>query len=252
MKVFIIDNDQTFINNIEKSLKEYNPDIKVLGKLDSAKKSLQWFQAHENPDLVFMDLDMAEEVEFEIFEQLMIMAPIIFTTDFKDFVIRVFKSNEVDFLLKPLDKDDLFALLKKYESIIQTSLNNMKTDVIDNVMKMLNKEFKKRFVIKENGGVKDISVNEISSFFEKDKKFYLFTLSKLEFPIEYSLELLEKLVDPKLFFRINKEFLINITAIIDANLNNDGIYEITTRQSLSKKLLVDKEKTADFMKWYKE
>jgi len=252
MKVFIIDNDQKFINNFEKAIKEYNADIKILGKLDSAKKSLQWFQAHENPDLVFMDLEMAEEVDFEIFEQLMIMAPIIYITEFKDFVIRVFKSNEVDFILKPLDKDELFDLLKKYESIVQSSLNNMNTDVLDNVMKMLNKEFKKRFVIKENSGVKDISVNEISSFYEKDNKSYIFTLNKREYPIEYSIDLLEKLVDPKIFFRINKQYLINITAIVDVSLNNDGQYEIITRQSLSKKLLVDVKKTSSFMKWYKE
>jgi two-component system, LytTR family, response regulator len=252
MKVFIIDNDPKFISEIEKALLEYNPDIKVLGKLNSAKKSLQWFQAHENPDLVFMDLEMAEEVEFETFEKLMIMAPIIYTTDFKDYIIRVFHSNEVDYILKPLDKDDLFTLLKKYESIVASSLNNMNTDVLDNVMKMLNNEYKKRFVIKEKGEVIDLSVNEICCVFKKDNKFYGQTLKKKEYIIQYSVDLLEKLLDPKLFFRVNDNYLVNITAIVDVVLNDDGAYEVTMRQNISNKLLVDKEKTSAFMKWYKE
>lgn len=251
MKVFIIDNDQTFIQEFEKALFEYNPDIKLLGKLDSAKKSLQWFQAHENPDLVFIDVDMAEELDFEIFEQLMIMAPIIYTTDFKDFVIRVFHSNEVDFLLKPLDKDDFFAMLDKYDKVMKASINNMKTDVIDSVMKMKNKEYKKRFVIKENSDVHDISINDIGSFTKKDNKFYINTLRKKEYQIDYSIDLLQKLVDPKLFFRINDDNLVNITSILDVNLNDEGVYEVATRHGLSKKLLVDNDKTTEFMKWYK-
>ena len=254
MKVLIIDEDQNASKNLENMLIQYDESISIFKKFDSDKINVQWFNINFNPDIVFLDIKLANKLGFDIFEQIILNCPIVFTTEHDENAKGTFDLNAVDYLIKPYEYDELKALIDRFKKTFladKTSIENPRTDAMDNVMKILSKEYKKRFVVNTNEGIESISTKEILIFHRSESKTYLYTKRREKYTIDYSMELLETLLNPANFFRVSHNFFVSRDAILFVDQEDDRI-KIKLKHGPERQIWVDKERIGEFNSWYEE
>ncbi len=210
MKVLIIEDEALAASRLEKQLHEIAPEITVLAKIGSIKESVKWLLGN-SADLIFLDIQLSDGISFSIFEQVAVNTPIIFTTAYDQYSIKAFELNSISYLLKPIRKNDLMESLKKYRNL--KSAFNIDFEQLLSEIKGEKAEFKKRFVIQIGQKIKMVDTSEIAFFYAMDKNVFLKTFERNNWPIEFSLDKLENLIDPALFFRINRKYIVNINAI---------------------------------------
>jgi DNA-binding LytR/AlgR family response regulator len=213
------------------------------------KKSVQWFNVNLKPDLVFMDIQLADGLSFEIFEQAIVDCPIIFTTAFNEYALKAFKVNSIDYLLKPIDFDELNVAIDKYKEVQGVVVQSQYQLVMDNVLNMLSDNYKQRFVIKVGEHIKSIAVEDILYFYSMEKATFLHTANDHNYVIDYSVDQLENLLDPKKFFRINRKYLIGMGSIDDIISYSNSRLKIELKHSSDMDAIVAREKVNKFKKW---
>ncbi|MEI6142506.1 MAG: LytTR family DNA-binding domain-containing protein [Mariniphaga sp.] len=211
INVLIIEDEQPAIEKLKKLLIDSGESIKILEILGSVEDSVNWLSNHPSPDLIFMDIQLSDGICFEIFEAIKIMAPIIFTTAFDAYAIKAFRVNSIDYLLKPIDPELLRNSINKFKE----HYPSVKTGQIQQMISEMPIKFKSRFLIKTGVHFKSIPVNDIESFFIQERSTFLITKDGKTLDIDYSLDQLEKMVNPEDFFRVNRNYLINIDFIKD-------------------------------------
>lgn len=252
MKVVVIEDEVLAAERLIDLLKKYDLNIEILGIFDSVKRSVQWFKKNTHPDLSFMDIQLADGLSFEIFEQTIVNCPVIFTTAFDEYAVRAFKVNSIDYLLKPIDFNELSAAIDKFKSIQLSKSKNIKqtyNKVFDKVLNMLTQQYKNRFVIKVGEHIKFISIEDINYFYSLEKATYIKTENNNDYVIDYSLEQLENLIDPLLFFRINRKYLISLNSIMDIITYSNSRLKIKLSNSKDNDIIVSREKVQNFKKW---
>jgi DNA-binding LytR/AlgR family response regulator len=249
MNVLIIEDEKLAADHISSLVKFYDPDINILARIDSVKKSVQWFNVNPKPDLVFMDIQLADGLSFEIFEQAIVECPIIFTTAFNEYALKAFKVNSIDYLLKPIDFDELKVAIDKYKEVQGVVVKNQYQLVMDNVLNMLSDNYKQRFVIKVGEHIKSIAVGDILYFYSMEKATFLHTTNDHNYVIDYSVDQLENLLDPKKFFRINRKYLISMDSIGDIISYSNSRLKIELKHSSEMDAIVAREKVNKFKKW---
>ena len=162
-------------NRLAALLHQYDPDIEVLARIESVKKGIQWFQQQDPPDLVFMDIQLADGLSFEIFEIAEVKAPIIFTTAYDEYALKAFKVNSIDYLLKPIDKDHLVAAFKKLSQLRGTDHQGIQSGQMEELVRMLSQPYKSRFIIKVGEHIKSVAVKDIDCFFSREKATFFTT-----------------------------------------------------------------------------
>lgn len=249
MKVIIIEDEKWAAELLTNLVKEYDPDIEVLQVIDSVKKSVKWFNENEAPDLALMDIQLADGISFEIFEKTIVECPVIFTTAFNEYAVRAFKVNSIDYLLKPIDPDDLSAALDKYKKIHTGKQVFPQSQDFDNLLKTLTNNYKQRFVIKVGDHIKSISVDDVLYFYSLEKATYLHTANNRNYAIDYSVEQVESLIDPEKFFRINRRYLIAMNSFGDIISYSNSRLKIELLHSDDQDVIVAREKVRSFKKW---
>jgi len=249
MKVLIIEDEKPAAKHLSALIKEYNPEIEILGQVESVKKGVEWFHNNSAPDLAFFDIQLADGLSFEIFEQTLVNCPIIFTTAFNEYALKAFKVNSIDYLLKPIDFDELKAAIDKFIEVRREANPSQFQAVMDNVMNMLTENYKQRFVIKVGEHIKSIPVENILYFYSLEKATYLHTSEDFNYVIDYSIEQLENLVDPQQYFRINRKYLIRIEAIEDIISYSNSRLKIELKHSKDMDAIVAREKVNSFKRW---
>lgn len=249
MKILIIEDEKLAADHLISQVLKYDAAIKVVGRIDTVKKSVQWFNQNPHPELVFMDIQLADGLSFEIFEQIDIQCPVIFTTAFNEYAIKAFKVNSVDYLLKPIDYQELETAIDKFKRHHGESQESKYQDVISNMMQILTDNFKQRFVIKVGEHIKSIPVNDILYFYSLEKATFLHTSNDHNYVIDYSLEQLEGLVDPDRFFKINRKYLICMNAIEDIISYSNSRLKIELKHSNDMDAIVAREKVGKFKAW---
>jgi DNA-binding LytR/AlgR family response regulator len=249
MNVLIIEDEKLAADHISSLVKLYDPEINILARLDSVKKSVQWFNVNLKPDLVFMDIQLADGLSFEIFEQAIVDCPIIFTTAFNEYALKAFKVNSIDYLLKPIDFDELNVAIDKYKEVQGVVVQSQYQLVMDNVLNMLSDNYKQRFVIKVGEHIKSIAVEDILYFYSMEKATFLHTANDHNYVIDYSVDQLENLLDPKKFFRINRKYLIGMGSIDDIISYSNSRLKIELKHSSDMDAIVAREKVNKFKKW---
>lgn len=249
MNVLIIEDEKLAADHLSSLIRLYDQDITILDRLDSVKKSVQWFNSNSQPDLVFMDIQLADGLSFEIFEQTIVSCPIIFTTAFNEYALKAFKVNSIDYLLKPIDFDELKTAIDKYKEVQRVSKPAQYQMVMDNVMSMLMDNYKQRFVIKVGEHIKSIAVDDILYFYSLEKATFLHTANDHNYVIDYSVEQLENLLDPKRFFRINRKYFICLDAIDDIVSYSNSRLKVELKHSTDMDAIVAREKVNKFKKW---
>lgn len=253
MKVLIIEDEIPAAEKLERYLLKYDASTTVAAILDTVESAVAWLRDHQNEvDLIFMDIQLKDGLSFQIFQQVPVKKPVIFTTAFNEFALDAFKVSSIDYLLKPITFTDLSAALKKLESLreqlhqpkdqperMQALVANLKT-----------KEYKTRFMVKLGEHIRSITTDQIGLFYADGRDVYLVTTQNRKFIIDYTLESLEDILDPKVFFRLNRTFILNINAIKDVLVYSNSRLKITLVQEFDKEIIVSREKVGDFKEWF--
>ena len=211
MKILIVEDEHLAASRLERLLTQVEPGIEVLAVIDSVKNAVAWLQAN-TADLIFMDIHLADGNSFSIFDQVEVKTPIIFSTAYDQYAIKAFKLNSVDYLLKPIDKEDLARSMDKFKEN-QAPQQPLDMEALMEVMRGGGGEYQKRFIVTSGEKIKSIRIEDVAYFFGQQKYVFLITRDNRQHIIDYTLGKLEDLLDPEQFFRINRQFIINYDAI---------------------------------------
>lgn len=247
MKVLIIEDELPAANKLIRLLTDIDDHIEIISVLGSVEQSINWLANNPSPDLIFMDIQLEDGISFDIFAINPIQTPVIFTTAFDEYAIKAFKVNSVDYLLKPIAPDDLKAAVDKFNSFHsqQTDYNKL-----ESILNRLQPQRKERFLIKIGEHYKSIPVSSINCFFIIGKSNFIQTNSGRNYPIDYSLDKIAQLVDPKDFFRINRNFIINYSAIQDIIAYSSSRLKIVLNGWTEKEdIIVSRERVTEFKEW---
>ncbi len=247
-RVLIIEDEKPAAEYLAYQLKQLDRDIEVLAMLTTVRESVEWLSLNK-ADLVFMDIHLADGNCFSIFGQVDVKTPVIFTTAYDQYAIRAFKVNSIDYLLKPIMEDDLSASLEKFKQLRASGPGDI--SMISEVIRSFTKkpDFQHRFMVYSGEKIRSVKANEIAYFYITEKDVFLCTADGRNYGMDYSLDKIESLVDPDLFFRINRKFIINIEAIESMfNLSGSRI-KITLRPHSPDEAIVSFHRISAFKKW---
>jgi len=250
MKVLIIEDEPQAAKRMESLISTLEPQAEILGKIDSVKNAVQWIQSHPAPDLIFMDIQLADGISFQIFEQCEVKSPVIFTTAYDAYALKAFKVNSIDYILKPIDKDEMHAALKKFHSVNRNSQESK--HVLDNIgqaIQMLTKKYKTRFVIKVGEHLKSVEVSDILFFFSLEKATFCQTKDGRKNILDFTLDQLEEILDPTRFFRINRKHIIAADSIQDMISYTNSRLKLVLKTSDDNDVIVARERVQEFKDW---
>lgn len=248
MKSIIIEDEKLAADRLEELINEIDPSIEVTAKLTSIENSVKWLKKYK-PDLIFLDIQLEDGLSFKIFEKINVDVPIIFTTAYDQYAIKAFKLNSIDYLLKPIRKDELRESLSKYKEIKSSYLRDFEEIFSSIINKKV--DYKKRFLIQYGSKIKKIEVDEIAYFYAMEKNVFVTTFTESNYPVNFSLDKLTEALAPDKFFRINRKMIINFDAIknmIPFSRSRIKI-ELNPPEPKEVEALVSVERASDFKEW---
>jgi DNA-binding LytR/AlgR family response regulator len=213
MKVVIIEDEAFAALRLKKMIHDFNPEIQILAELESVAESVKWFKSNPEPDLIFLDIHLEDDLSFAIFDQVNISSAVIFTTAFDEYAIKAFKLKSIDYLLKPIVHEELAAALKKYEEYSGLHRNSVDLQSLYNLLTNNEKKYRERFSITVGTKIKMVEAKDVAYFFVRNKGVYLRTTQGNTFSIDFTLDKIEEMLNPATFFRINRKYLISISSI---------------------------------------
>jgi DNA-binding LytR/AlgR family response regulator len=240
----IIEDEPLAAERLGKLIAKAGSDLQVVAILDSIASAVKWFGAN-NCDLIFLDIHLSDGIGFRIFEKAEVRAPIIFTTAFDQYAIRAFKLNSVDYLLKPVDEKELYAAIEKFRS------RNQAAPDWKQLLHALEKpEYQKRFMVSSGQKIKSIEVNEIAYLYADEKIVIMQTRdSSGRFPLDYTLDKLDSMLDPEKFFRINRKLIVNMDAIKNMYPYSKGRIVLELQPKPEFETVVSIDRAAEFKQW---
>jgi len=248
MKVLIIEDEQATAQRLSKLLKEIEPTIEVIETLDSIDSSVKWFKVNLHPDLVFQDIHLADGLSFEIFKQVKVKSPVIFVTAYDQHALQAFKVNSIDYLLKPVKKNDLSEALKKFHEYHE--LKKEPTIDYSALVQLIRKEnAQKRFLVRYGEKIKAVDIESIAYFFTQESNLFFKTFDNHQYPLEISLDKLEPALDSTQFYRINRQFIINYKAIKEMYSYSKSRVKIILNPPCEIETIASTERSGDFKQW---
>ncbi|MCK0124344.1 LytTR family DNA-binding domain-containing protein [Gelidibacter sp. F2691] len=249
MNVIIIEDEKPSARRLQRMLG--NLDLEAHTMLHSVEESIAWFSEHPHPDLIFLDIQLSDGLSFEIFEALEINSAVIFTTAFDAYALQAFKLNSIDYLLKPIDEDDLANAVTKYRQRLPAK-NQVVLDFND-IRKMLvnpiDRLYKKRFSVKVGQHLKLIATEDIECFYSENKGTYAYTRDGRNYLLDVTLEQLEPDLEPQSFFRVSRKFYVNIEAIRDMISYTNSRLQIKLNTYNEQEVIVARERVKEFKEW---
>ena len=249
MNVIIIEDEKPSARRLQRMLKAL--DIEVQTLLHSVEEAINWFERNAHPDLIFLDIQLSDGLSFEIFDVIEIKSAVIFTTAYDEYALQAFKLNSIDYLLKPIDDEDLAVAVNKYlerlpkQKAVTLDFNDIKKLLVNPI----DREYKKRFSVKVGQHLKLISIDNIECFYSENKGTYLHTNEGRNYLLDTTLEQLEEELNPDVFFRINRKFFININAIKDMVSYTNSRLQIKLNSYNEQEVIVARERVKDFKGW---
>jgi two-component system response regulator LytT len=249
MTTIIIEDEKPAARLLQRKLKKLNIQVGVM--LHSIEESIEWFSKNEHPDLIFLDIQLSDGLSFEIFEKVEIKSAIIFTTAYDEYALRAFKLNSIDYLLKPIDEEDLEVAVGKFQLRIPKK-ESLKID-FEEIKKMFSnpfdKKYKKRFTVRIGQHLKVILVEEIECIYSENKGAYIHTFDNRNYLVESTLEILEQELDPRDFYRISRKFIIPLKAIKEIVLYGNSRLKVVLPSYNDEEVIVSREKVSHFKEW---
>ena len=249
MRVIIIEDEKPSARRLQRMLSNIDVEAEVM--LHSVEESIEWFQNNEHPDLIFLDIQLSDGLSFEIFEVIDIKSAVIFTTAYDEYALQAFKLNSIDYLLKPIDDEELGNAMKQYQALLpeKQSVTLDFDDIKKLLVNPIEREYKKRFSVKVGQHLKLINVDEIECFYSENKGTYLHTNEGRNYLLDTTLENLEDELEPHTFFRINRKFFVNINAIKDMVSYTNSRLQIKLNSYKEQDVIVARERVKAFKEW---
>jgi two-component system response regulator LytT len=251
MKVVIIEDEQRAVKLLTRLLLEAEPEIEILASLESVTEAVRWFSCNPSPDLAFFDIRLSDGVSFSIFEKTAVECPVIFTTAYDEYAIRAFSVNSIDYLLKPLDKEQVSRAIEKYKKFHGSGKPLLKRAEMTALASLLAGQkpvYKSRFLLPVSDRYLSIPIGDILYFTSVEKQTMLVTKELKHLPLEMPLEKIEGEIDPKQFFRVNRQFLVSYSSVASVHTFFNGKLKIHLRGSDSE-VIISKEKSGPFKEW---
>ena len=250
MNILIVEDEPQAAQRLETLVRQLMPDARVLEKIDSVKRAVSWLMNNAAPDVILMDIQLADGISFQIFDQCQVAAPVIFTTAYEEYAVRAFKVNSIDYILKPVDKEELDNALKKVLAR-QRSAPEMHEilKTVGEAIKRLTKNYKTRFMIKVGEHLRTIEVSNIRFFYSQDKVTFCVTDDNRNYILDYSLEQLEEILDPGRFYRINRKYFVSAEAIQDIISYTNSRLRLVLKGSADHEIIVARERVQEFKDW---
>ncbi|MFC2128323.1 LytR/AlgR family response regulator transcription factor [Bacteroidota bacterium] len=250
MQVVIIEDEKPAAEKLEKLIKRYDEKIEIVARLDSIKNAINWFtEPGNNVDLIFMDIQLRDGLSFEIFKRINITKPIIFTTAFDEYALQAFQVSSVDYLLKPVSYSALEESMKKLESLSK-NLPEYDLDKLSKALSGLKIEYKQRFMVKMGDHIRSVTVDKVLLFFADGRNVLLVNDQNRKSFLDYKLEELEDLLDPAIFFRVNRSYIININYISDVLVYSGRRLKVRLEPKFESEIIVSREKVLAFKDWF--
>lgn len=248
MRIVIIEDENLAADKLERYLLKYDSSILILDKIPSISEAVFWFQNNQDYDIAFMDIQLTDGLSFEIFNQVQITKPVIFTTAFDEFAIDAFKVNSIDYILKPITFTDISKALSKFKKLQNVFTNN--SHVEETVKKITERKTKDRFLVKLGNHIHSIKTEEIALFYAEGRIVYIVTKTKKKYILDYKLESLEKVLNSTEFYRVNRTFIVNISDIKDVLVYSNSRLKVTSNVFSEKDIIVSREKVSAFKLWF--
>lgn len=248
MRVLIIEDERLAATRLKQLIETCLPEAKIFGRLDSISSAVQWLQKEAAPDLIFCDIQLADGQSFEIFNQVKVNSPIIFTTAYDQFALKAFKLNAIDYLLKPIDPQELEQAVNKFKSgRLQPSVD---INLLKNLLKQEENSYKSRFMVKIGEKIQSIPVVDVAYFFSAEKTTFMQKKENgRKYILDYTLDQIEEMVDPSKFFRINRKYISSFSAIGEIYSYSNSRLKIELKGCDDKDILISREKVALFKEW---
>ncbi len=249
MNIIIIEDEKPAARLLERKIEKLGYSITTL--LHSVEESLLWFQSNPHPDLIFLDIQLSDGLSFEIFEKIDIKSAVIFTTAYDEYALRAFKLNSIDYLLKPIDEEELATAISKFENQFQVNrVSNLDFEAIKRMLvNPISKEYRKRFSVKIGQQIKVIDVAEIECLYSENKGTYIHTSDNRDYLIDSSLEVVEAELNPNDFFRISRKYIIPLQSVKEIQVYSNSRLKISLPTYKEDEVIVARERVTDFKNW---
>ncbi len=250
MKVVIIEDESFAADALEKIILDLRPKTDIQARLESIEESVEYFMQQPQPDLIFCDIHLSDGSSFEIFRQIEIKIPVIFTTAYNEYAIEAFKVNSIDYLLKPLKKEEVARAIKKFEELQKEDIS-LGIENLRNLLKDSSKEqeVKSRFMVKSGQTIKSIPSDEVAYFLAEEGVVLLFTFDGKRYIVNYTLEQLNDQLEPKKFFKVNRHLITNIEAVNEVSPYFKGRLHLTLDPPLLGEQIISSSKASAFKQW---
>lgn len=251
MNLVIIEDEKRAARRIEALLKEINPDLNVLSILHSVHEAIAWFDKNTLPDFIISDIQLGDGRAFDILESISELPPVIFTTAYDEYAIKAFKSNGIDYLLKPIDKAELARSIDKFLKLKKAD-NPIDIQQLAAILNTERRVYKSRFMIKVGEKLKSVPSDEIACFYSLNGGTYIHTIEKRNYTIDYSMDQLDELMDERSFFRINRKLMISFNSIEAIHTWSGSRLRLELSSAISEledDMLVSRERVKEFKEW---
>ena len=245
MKVLIFEDERLNAERMEDLIKRYDTSIEILEVLDSVQQGVEWLKRNPAPELIFMDIRLSDGLSFEIFEKVNIDSSVIFTTAYDEYALKAFKVNSVDYLVKPIDFNELKTAIDKYRKIRM----HVPFELMKSIINQIGEKFKQRFLVKIGDQLKHLHTSDILYFIYEDGLAMAVTVNKSSLPVDYSLDQLEQLLNPAEFFRINRQIIVRTDAIAKIHTYFNGRLKLELNPPAKEDVIVSREKVGKFKEW---
>ncbi|HRO43798.1 MAG TPA: LytTR family DNA-binding domain-containing protein [Flavipsychrobacter sp.] len=247
MNIVIVEDELPAYKRLTKLLQDVVPAAKIVAHLDSIQTCKEWFATHPLPNLVFMDIHLADGSAFDLLKQVKIECPLIFTTAYDQYAMEAFKTASIDYLLKPVKSADLEGALKKLKNFKEIFGNEDKSQPEQSPPQIA--EYKKRFLVRFGEHIKTVSVTDIAYCYSENKATFARTFEGRNYPMDYNLDALEHMLDPQDFFRINRQYLISLKSIEEMRTYTKARVIVKLNPTVKEQPVVSSERAADFKNW---
>lgn len=248
MKILIIEDETPAASRLERLIKAYKPDVEVVKIIDTVEDAVECLKKKPEIDLIFMDIQLADGLSFEIFNQVEVIQPVIFTTAYDHYAVRAFKVNSVDYLLKPVDEEELKSAIEKYERINHSASQSGMKEILAAV-RSESQHYRRRFLVKTAGRLAFIQANDVGYFFSEEGVTFIVTMNNERYLLENTLEELEQQLDPGEFFRINRKMIIASKSISRMEPYSNNRLLLNLNPTFSEEVVVSRHRTSEFKHW---
>lgn len=255
MNVLIIEDEYPAAERLEKMLDRVDGSIQVSAVLESVEAATRWLRNSAPPDLILSDIQLSDGLSFEIYEQVVIKSPIIFTTSYDEYAIRAFKHKSIDYLLKPIKFEELQRAIEKYRALHQEPSSTGHAAQLEKLIDTLShtgRSHKKRFLVKKGEQLIPIADEETAYFYTENELVYLITQANKKYVVDYTLEQLDSLLNPARFFRINRQFIVSLAAVQQIHTYFSSRLKLQLHPPPSDEVMVSKGKVKGFKEWLEE